>query len=100
MAAPTQYDDAWKELRARERWVIFAFVGYMPIAGGLAIVVSRFTTHEWAVASAPLLWMAFFAGCCVRFQRFPCPRCGKAFYRRNSFSRGRECVNCGLSRYG
>lgn len=91
----------WQELRRRELLVALAFFGYIPFAGGLAILVSQFTQEEAAIFAAPLLWMVFFILSCLRFAFWPCPECGKPFHTKwwSSITRGRNCVHCGTSRY-
>ena len=103
MTATSEADSRWKELRVRERLVVFGFIGFFPVAGGLALFVSRFTSAEWAVAAAPVAWMAFVAVSWIRFLFWPCPRCGEHFHTKwyglASLTRGRRCVHCGLARY-
>ena len=46
MTATSEANSPWKELRARERLAVFGFIGFFPVAGGLALFVSRFTSAE------------------------------------------------------
>ena len=59
-----------------------------------------FSTFTPAFALA-FAWMAFFVIAGNVFVRFPCPRCGKAFFAKwwyqNTFAR--RCVHCGLPKY-
>ena len=97
--APTLADN-WKELRTRERWVTFLFLGYIPFAGGVAYLVSKFTSSELLVLAAPGFWMVALVFAWFRLTTFPCPRCGKWFHAKwyHSFTRGRKCIHCGLER--
>jgi hypothetical protein len=54
MTATGEANSPWKELRARERLVVFGSIGFFPVAGGLALFVSRFTSAERAVAAVPV----------------------------------------------
>ena len=95
------YKAHWLDLKRRERWVIFAFLSYLPIAGGVSVLVSQFTTNDWAMLIFPLLWMIFFVFCWLRFILFRCPNCGKHFNMKwyGTLTRGRRCVHCHMSRY-
>jgi hypothetical protein len=75
-------DDPWGELRRRERLVIFAFAGFLPIGGGLAFFASHFTHAEPAILSGPLLWMLFIAYSWLRFMHWPCPARGRPFHMK------------------
>lgn len=95
--------DPWREIKSRERLVIFCFVGFMPFAGGVAILVSHFTSSEWAILAAPAAWMVFLMVSWIRFLNCPCPKCGQPFHVTHWISslptRGRKCIHCGVSRY-
>ena len=81
---------------------MLAFVGALPVAGGLAFGTS-------GTVFAPVLPIAAFGVCFavgafgyVRIRMFRCPRCRNYFaikHRLDTNSRGRKCVHCGLDAY-
>jgi len=101
MTVSPKTNPPWNELRRREFLVIFAFVGYLPFAGAFAFLVSHFTHTLLAILFVPVLWMLFVLYSWLRFMFWRCPECGKPFNTKllGTFTRGRNCVHCGVSRY-
>ena len=64
-------------------------------------LVGQFTQAPAAVFAAPVAWLLFSVVAWLRFMFWPCPICGKPFHFKwwSSFTRGRECIHCGASRY-
>ena len=95
-----QLDDQWKELNKRERLVLYSFLGFVPLAGGLGYIASKITDIEWLILFGPVGCMLFIVVSWLRFLLFPCPKCGKAFHTKplGSFTTGRQCAHCGLPR--
>lgn len=93
--------DPWQEYRRRRNLAWFAFFGYVPIVGVIAVAAGHLfesTTPGFIVAVG---WMVFFLVAGFRCQSFRCPRCSKWFFAkwwyRNPLAR--RCVHCGLPKY-
>ena len=97
------YEDDWKDYkRIRNQW-LFVIAGYVPvcmIAAFVSIKLFQTLTPAFVVA---LIWMALFAYTGIRVQLWRCPRCGKWFSAKWWYNKGflaRQCVHCGLPKYG
>ena len=98
----SDFRDQLEPLRFWNRVAMLAFVGALPVAGGLAFGTS-------GTVFAPVLPIAAFGVCFavgafgyVRIRMFRCPRCRNYFaikHRLDTNSRGRKCVHCGLDAY-
>ena len=101
MATSDNYAERFKSLRRRELLAIGLFLGYLPIVGALAWLVSRVTPSESPAMVLALAWMLAFALAGLRVSLFRCPRCAKRFYMNKYLvtTLGRKCPHCGLRRY-
>src|SRR5258708_34450184 len=96
--------DPWQEYRKRRSLALFAFLGYVPIVFGFAVVTMRLFHTTTPAFIAGFSWMAFYAFAGIRFQTFRCPRCRKWFFIRwwppppPTFL-AQRCVHCGLPKY-
>jgi hypothetical protein len=97
----TNYAESWQEYRRRRNLLLFAFFGYMPAVGLVAVLATWEFKSATPAFVAAFSWMAFYAAAGIRFQRFKCPRCGRWFlakwWNHNMFAR--RCVHCGLPKY-
>jgi hypothetical protein len=91
------YLRAWVSLRQRRRnmWIVF-FAWPFAIAVGIKILHFLTGALENQIApyvAIPVFLMAFVL---MATFSFPCPRCGKEFYRKNSYRNpfSKECLNC------
>jgi len=95
------YVESWQEYRKRRNLLLFAFLGYVPIVGIVALITIRLFGSTTPAFILALSWMAFFVFAAIRFQTFRCPRCGKWFFAtwwyHNIFAR--RCVHCSLPKY-
>jgi membrane protein DedA with SNARE-associated domain len=94
-------NDTWSEYRKWRNISLFALVGYVPIVFGVGVLSMRlFDTFTPAFVLA-FAWMAFVVIVGNICLRFPCPRCGKAFFAKWWYYNGfaRRCVHCGLLKY-
>jgi hypothetical protein len=95
------YSESWQEYRKRRNLLLFAFFGYMPIAGFLAFLTTKVFNSETAALVVLGSWLVFYGVAGIRFQMFRCPRCGRWFFAKwwyhNIFAR--RCVHCGLPKY-
>lgn len=79
----------------------FAWLGYLPVAFPLGVLLSLLFPCEHAilVVAGPWLMLCAIAG--YRLTTFPCPRCHRPFFRTwfytNQFA-GR-CIHCGLPKW-
>jgi hypothetical protein len=93
--------DPWQEYRRRRNLAWFAFLGYVPIVGVIALAAGHLFDSMTPGFIVAVGWMVFFLAASFRCQSFRCPRCGKWFFAKwwyhNSFAR--RCVHCGLPKY-
>jgi len=99
-SAASGYQREWVDFRKHRNrillYLVFEFLGFMPIVG-LAAMIDRSFTFP-----AGLVWGAVYLFTVSRLRNFPCPRCGKNFFggffgTAENF-RALECANCGLPR--
>jgi hypothetical protein len=96
----TKHIDPWNELRRRESWMLFFFIAYIPVVGGLVALLERFVSPEVPAVVLAIVWMLMMLVAWYRLLSFACPRCGE-WFRTKWFgwvSLGRRCVHCGLER--
>lgn len=93
--------DSWAAYRRLRRLFAFSLLGYVPVVGTLAAVVTLLRLPEWLVAIVAIHWMGFFLVRAAWLAAFPCPRCGEPFYHpfaiRNLLAP--RCPNCGLRKW-
>ena len=98
------YDESWRDLRARIRLFYGVWLGGMPVIMLVVIPLSRVFRNGalWAGGGLGILWVAGFSAAGIYRQLFNCPRCGKRFFWgpwwHNPYAR--KCLNCGLKRWG
>ena len=99
-----QDQERWNALKRIERSILILFVGLLPFVGISVWLISRFTQADWVMLIPAAGWAGFICYQWYRFLSWPCPNCGRAFNTRDwfmgTFSRGRHCVHCGISRFG
>lgn len=90
-------------LRRIERNMLVLLVGFLPFAGICDLLISRFTEAEWVVFIPGSGWAGSIRCQWFRFFSWPCPNRGRAintgYWFMGSFSRGRNCVHCGIFRF-
>jgi hypothetical protein len=98
------YQKEWQDYRRRRNFFFATFVL------GLFVIFFLVSALAYiAPASAHLLFPLFFAWpvlslyFVLRFHNWPCPRCGKTFFKLTRWTPSpvmqRECNNCGLPKY-
>lgn len=94
------YYVAWREMRRRRAWVWGALLGLLP-GFGLAMAVTAVLQSEAALAILGIAAFLPFFVAYFRFNYWPCPRCGKAFFVDffgfHAFTD--ECRRCDLPLY-
>lgn len=91
----------WSEYRKWRNVSLLALVGFGPIVFSVGALSRRlFATFTPALVMA-FACMAFAVIVGNQCLRFPCPRCGKAFFAKWWYYNGftRQCVHCGLPKY-
>lgn len=97
----TDYQQRWRDYRKRRNLLVFAFLGYVPIVGGLGYLSwTLLHTEDFFYVLAPS-WMVFAAIASLRFHLFRCPRCGKRFFMKRLYHNlfASRCLNCKLPKY-
>jgi predicted RNA-binding Zn-ribbon protein involved in translation (DUF1610 family) len=91
-------NDPWAAYRTRRRLFYFAVLGYLPGVVVIGVILNHLFNSEYPVSAVAIAWMIFCGVSTRRFLAVRCPRCGKPFVQRSSFSNvfARKCVNCGL----
>jgi predicted RNA-binding Zn-ribbon protein involved in translation (DUF1610 family) len=97
--ASDTYMIAWASLRRRRRTVLILFFTW-PLAVGVGIKLLHFLTEAPENQLAPFVAIPVVLVVFVFIATFSfaCPRCGKEFYRMNSYRNpfSKECLNCGI----
>ncbi len=95
----SEYD--WRDLKRRRNQLLFAFIGYVPITLAFGVLAGKLFHSDKPVFVFAISWMLLFAIAGVRYNVFPCPRCGKWFFSTWFFHNGfaRRCVHCKLPIY-
>lgn len=91
------YHQQWEDYKRRRNRLLLGFFGYIPITFAFGLVVKRLLDVDWPVLVFAIAWMVLAANAGLRFQTFPCPRCGQAFFSYNII--GRRCAHCTLPKY-
>jgi hypothetical protein len=96
----THYAEYWNDLRRRERWLLFFLIAYIPVVGGLVMLLERFVSPDVPGVALAIAWMLMLLVAWYRFLSFACPRCGERFHTKwfGWVSAGRRCVHCSLER--
>jgi hypothetical protein len=88
--------DPWNDLRRRQRLVMVAMIGFLPVSLLVGGGIGWLPQWRWALPVAAVGWLALFALASARMRSFPCPLCGKPFFHtffvHNDFAR--RCVHC------
>ena len=92
------YEAAWRDLSIR-MWTFWCvWIGGF---AGLGILGALLHSNWWTPAYGAGYFTAFlWSG--ARWSRFPCPRCGKQFFRTGDLSINqvaRQCGSCGLKKW-
>src|ERR1700745_1068184 len=95
------FEQQWNEYKRRRNLFLLAFVGYLPVVSTLGSLSVRVFHTQSLFPIVAFSWMGFIAVAGLRFNFWPCPRCGKWFaatcWYKNPFAR--RCVHCGLPKY-
>ncbi len=100
---PSENNNPWIEYDQRKKRCIWMLVGFFPavlLVGGIAVT--------WFDTATPMMVCAAIWGVALivtgrRFATWPCPRCGKEFstkFGRSQAFFAKECLHCGLPKYG
>jgi hypothetical protein len=96
------YAEGWKTYRRYRRDFWLVWIGYIPVVGAIAFV-SQWLFHSFVPAMvAAAFWMLLFLFVGIRYQTFPCPRCGESFSAKWWYNLGflaRKCVHCRLPKF-
>jgi hypothetical protein len=96
------YQEQWDEYKRRRNTLLLLFLGYLPAVLTVIGVSRLFFRSLFPSYAAAVLFMIPLIVAGHRFNNWPCPQCGKPFHSTgwtyNSFAR--ECVHCGLKKYG
>ena len=91
----------WKDYKRRRNQLLFVFVGYVPIMLAFGILSEKLLQTDKPVYVFGIFWLLLYGVALVRYQIFPCPRCGKWFFAswlyHNIFAR--RCIHCKLPLY-
>lgn len=93
---PSSYATAWDNLRSRQQWFFGTWLG--GFAASVLLAQIKFLPF-WI---APKCWAVGFFYTANRWISFLCPRCGKPFFRPNSWTTNQfrsTCPHCGLKKY-
>jgi len=81
MNAPFQtYSASW---RAYRRWYytsLALFVGYLPLFGTFAAILSSLRAADWVIFVAFAIYASTWVAASNVARRWPCPRCGEYFF--------------------
>ena len=91
--------------------MIVEFLAFIPVVGAVAVASRRLLSGTDLALPAAVFWGILYVFTVSRLRKFPCPRCGKNLFggilgdSRILFNNprtffGRECVYCGLKKYG
>src|SRR5579859_3043756 len=91
----------WRACQLRERLLIGLLLGYVPGVLAIGVTLDNLAGSKIPVFVVAVGWMFALAFAGVALKTFPCPRCGKHFFRsldyHNTFAR--KCVHCGLPKW-
>jgi len=93
-----EIQEALRQIRRRRLVMWAVFLGYLPIAGGLAALLRWITGRDWVVIAVAALWMFWYAVRIFMVNESRCPRCGERFHRRGLWFHplARSCLHCEL----
>ncbi|HEU5457545.1 MAG TPA: hypothetical protein VFU68_02895 [Terracidiphilus sp.] len=95
------YTQNWQRYRSLRRTALLFALGIVPVAWLLRFLHEPPGVHTMRT-SLLALYGLFWMIAALRFEFFPCPRCGQAFATTWLYNRGffaSECVHCGLPKY-
>jgi hypothetical protein len=88
---------SWDDYRQRRALAVFLLVGFLP-AGVCATALSNaLIGSDKHVDVFALSWMVAYGVASIRFSRFPCPRCDRAFFLYRGWYYHpwtRQCLHC------
>ena len=73
------YSELWPALRRRRRWALGLWLGWLPFAGLLMVAQDRWSVSPAATFPLVVAYAAAFIVAGHRWERWPCPRCGRPF---------------------
>lgn len=96
-------DDGWNDYRFRRNMALTACALTGP-AVGLQLALVVIIGAEWAIAIPFVTWAAFGFWAADRYRDFPCPWCGKKFFRdsqghTNATMFITACRRCGFPKW-
>jgi hypothetical protein len=98
------YSVAWRALRRRRRWALGLWLGFLPLGVLLMAVQARWPAFKSVTVLVLVVYGIAFLIAGHRWERWPCPRCGRPFrvavrgwggFRWPGLSE-QPCANCGL----
>src|SRR5207302_5123639 len=91
----------WDDYRRRRWWLLIILVALLLGAIVLGAVFPAVPLFDAKINGFILVGLAALAIAGFRLAQFPCPRCGKLFFRkgwkRNGFTQ--QCMHCGLPKW-
>ena len=99
----TLNEDSWNEIRYWRRLFWGGWLLYLPVVGGLGILLTRLGITENVVVVMALAWMAAWAFVGIKLQLCKCPRCKERFFSRGLWGSAwlrfynvfaSRCLNC------
>ena len=91
----------WRACQLRERLLVGLLLGYVPGVLVVGVSLNKLVGSGIPVFLVAVGWMFALAFAGIALKTFPCPRCGKHFFRswryHNTFAR--KCVHCGLPKW-
>jgi predicted RNA-binding Zn-ribbon protein involved in translation (DUF1610 family) len=99
----TTYAAQWQTLKRKYRLLWAIILTFFPAVFVLGFGGSARLHSIIPIAAVWLCWAALLTVVSLRFVRFPCPWCGRAFFRRGGLNRPSafepRCVHCGLRKW-
>jgi hypothetical protein len=94
------YDDQRKRYRRLRSAFFVSFFSPFPCTLALFALARAWGNYRTLLLAIPLfIWSSIVY---ERYQKFPCPRCGKCFsssWRKWLDLSGKKCLHCGLERF-
>lgn len=91
----------WRACQLRERVLLGLMLGYIPGVLAVGMALNKLVGSKIPIFIIAVGWMMAVAFAGVALKSFPCPRCGRLFFRseryHNAFAR--KCVHCGLAKW-
>jgi len=91
----------WADYRRRQWTAGLLTLGFVPLAGLIAVTMENFTQSERFIIVPETAFMIIVVWSWSRFIYFRCPFCSRCFHLTAvcRLTSGRRCPHCGLERY-